>query len=241
VSRNRFAQPLYGKIIYIFETDLEMDQLSTIFDPSTYWIDITGMDCEEGYILEYVEGGGLRFVPPPNDGPLTFEEEKSNKVALMKAERDKREVEIIRYKDIALDYDDKARERMRIARTSLEDNNMPYILWTCADNTQAVLTVEDFKNINSLAAYRSMSLHEQYNKLKEYIDTIETSEELAEITFDTQVPELEEDFIIDETLNDGDEIVDETLTDEIIVGEATLEEEDDEEDIEVEVEVVSVE
>ena len=74
MAKNRFAQPLYGKIIYIYETDLEKDQLATIFDPSTYWIDVTGLDCEVGYILEYVEGGGLRFVPPPNEGPLSLEE-----------------------------------------------------------------------------------------------------------------------------------------------------------------------
>lgn len=76
MSKNRFAQPLYGKIIYIFETDLEKADLATIFDPKTYWIDVTGLDCEVGYILEYVEGGGLRFVPPPNE-EYTFEEEQA--------------------------------------------------------------------------------------------------------------------------------------------------------------------
>ena len=65
MSKNRFAQPLYGKIIYIYETNLRMDELATIFNPSPYWIDVTGIDCEVGYIVEFVEGGGLRFVPPP--------------------------------------------------------------------------------------------------------------------------------------------------------------------------------
>ena len=46
MSKNRFAQPLYGKIIYIYETNLTMEQLPTILDPSTYWIDVTGLDCE---------------------------------------------------------------------------------------------------------------------------------------------------------------------------------------------------
>ena len=76
MKKNRFAQPLYGKIIYIYETDLKKEELATIFDPSTYWIDVTGLDCEVGYILEYVEGGGLRFVPPPNE-EYTFEEEQA--------------------------------------------------------------------------------------------------------------------------------------------------------------------
>lgn len=200
MARNRFAQPLYGKIVYIYETDLEKDQLATIFDPSTYWIDVTGLDVEVGYILEYVEGGGLRFVPPPNNEPMTLEETKANKIALMKAERDNREVAVIDYKDITLDYDDKARERMRIAQQALEDNNIESQLWACADNVQVPLTVQDFKNINTLAAQRSGALHVQYNKLKEYINSLTTIEEVDAVTFDTEVPEATED-IVEETIH----------------------------------------
>ena len=200
MARNRFAQPLYGKIIYIYETDLEKEQLATIFDPSTYWIDVTGLDCEVGYILEYVEGGGLRFVPPPNNEPMTLEETKANKIALMKAERDNREVAVIDYKDITLDYDDKARERLRIAQQALEDNNIESQLWVCADNAQVLLTVQDFKNINTLAAQRSGALHVQYNKLKEYINSLTTIEEVDAVTFDTEVPEATED-IVEETIH----------------------------------------
>lgn len=200
MARNRFAQPLYGKVIYIYETDLEKEQLATIFDPSTYWIDVTGLDCEVGYILEYVEGGGLRFVPPPNNEPMTLEETKANKIALMKAERDNREVAVIDYKDITLDYDDKARERMRIAQQALEDNNIESQLWACANNVQVLLTVQDFKNINTLAAQRSGALHIQYNKLKEYINSLTTIEEVDAVTFDTEVPEATED-IVEETIH----------------------------------------
>lgn len=200
MARNRFAQPLYGKIIYIYETDLEKDQLATIFDPGTYWIDVTGLDVEVGYILEYVEGGGLRFIPPPNEGPLSLKETKANKIALMKAERDNREVAVIDYKDITLDYDDKARERMRIAQQALKDNNIESQLWTCADNVQVLLTVQDFKNINTLAAQRSGALHVQYNKLKEYINSLTTIEEVDAVTFDTEVPEATED-IVEETIH----------------------------------------
>ena len=82
--KNRFAQPLYGKIIYIFETNLGMEQLPTIFDPSTYWIDVTGIDCEVGYLVEFKEGAGLILVPPPNS-EYTFEELKEQKLELVDA------------------------------------------------------------------------------------------------------------------------------------------------------------
>ncbi len=79
---------------------------------------------------------------------------KAQKKFELKYERDKREVAVIAYKGKTFDYDDKARERLNIARQALEDNNLPSQMWTCADNTDIELTVEDFKNINSLAAQK---------------------------------------------------------------------------------------
>lgn len=79
MAKNRFAQPLYGKIIYIYETDLKMEELSTIFSPKTYWIDVTGIDCEVGYIQEFREGEGVVWVAPPNE-EYTFEDEKARKL-----------------------------------------------------------------------------------------------------------------------------------------------------------------
>ncbi len=84
MAKNRFAQPLYGKIIYIFETNLTMEQLSTIFDPSTYWIDVTGIDCEVGYLVSFKEGVGLVLTPPPSP-EYTFDELKVQKLELVDA------------------------------------------------------------------------------------------------------------------------------------------------------------
>lgn len=84
MAKNRFAQSLYGKIIYIFETDLKFNELSTIFDPSTYWVDVTGMDCEVGYLVSFKEGVGLVLAPPPNE-EYTFEELKARKLELVNA------------------------------------------------------------------------------------------------------------------------------------------------------------
>jgi hypothetical protein len=58
-------------------------------------------------------------------------------------------------------------------------------MWTCADNTDIELTVEDFKNINSLAAQRSGQLHDIYRKLCDYIDKLKTADEVNAVTFDT--------------------------------------------------------
>lgn len=117
----------------------------------------------------------------------SLEEVKTRKKIALKWERDHRETLPIEYKGKAYDYDDKARERMRIAQQALEDNNIPSQTWTCADNSITELTVADFKALNTLAAQRSGQLHEQYNKLKVYIDTLKTIEAIEAVTFDTEV------------------------------------------------------
>lgn len=117
----------------------------------------------------------------------SLEEVKTNKKNTLKWERDRRETLPITYKDKSFDYDDKARERMRIAQQALEDNNIPSQTWTCADNSITELTVTDFKALNTLAAQRSGQLHEQYNKLKVYVDTLKTVEAIEAVIFDTEV------------------------------------------------------
>ena len=117
----------------------------------------------------------------------SLEEVKTSKKNALKWERDRRETLPITYKDKSFDYDDKARERMRIAQQALEDNNIPSQTWTCADNTTIELTVADFKALNTLAAQRSGQLHEQYNKLKGYIDTLKIIEDVEVVNFDTEV------------------------------------------------------
>ncbi|WP_455655186.1 hypothetical protein [Phascolarctobacterium sp.] len=59
----RFAQLLYGKVVDIQEAESKA-QLALVFDPSTYWIDITGMDCKVGYVTQFVDGYGIVFVDP---------------------------------------------------------------------------------------------------------------------------------------------------------------------------------
>lgn len=125
-----------------------------------------------------------REIPEPAPDPEpTLEELKEQKTQEFKMYRDRDEVAVIEYNNSTFDYDDKARERMRIAEKALVDNNIPSQLWTCANNTQVELTVQDFKNINSLAAQRSGALHAKYNQLKAHINAAADKTELDQITW----------------------------------------------------------
>ena len=181
MAKNRFAQPLYGKIIYIFETDLKMEELSTIFSPKTYWIDVTGIDCEVGYIQEFREGEGIVWVAPQNE-EYTFEELKANKIELLKATRDNLEVEPIGYNGNYFDYDEKARDRIKDAQEALEGTELT-IDWTTADNTDVALGYADFKAIRSAVAMRADMLHKKYRRLRELVEKATTKEEVEAIVW----------------------------------------------------------
>ena len=188
MAKNRFAQPLYGKIIYIFETDLKMEELSTIFSPKTYWIDVTGIDCEVGYIQEFREGKGIVWVAPPNE-EYTFEELKANKIELLKATRDALEVQPISYNDNKFDYDENARDRINAAIIALDMQTQTTgteasLSWTTADNTEAIVTANDLRGIIANVAIRSNELHIKYRELKELVEACSFADELDAIRWE---------------------------------------------------------
>lgn len=187
------------KTVYQYDDDFYFDTAIVLDDsdksPSGNWniparcVEIAPPIEKEGFKIKYVDGAWTyeEEKKEPEPHKPTFEELKQRKLQELKWERDRKEVEPIEYKGKSFDYDDKARERMRIAQQALEDNNIPSQTWTCADNSITELTVADFKALNTLAAQRSGQLHEQYNKLKVYVDSLKTADDIEAVTFDTEV------------------------------------------------------
>lgn len=74
-NMNRFAQLLYGEVIFIFETEMPMEQLSTIFSPQTYWVDVSNKECEVGDVVSFDNERGFIFSKPTSiDKTPTIEE-----------------------------------------------------------------------------------------------------------------------------------------------------------------------
>lgn len=111
----------------------------------------------------------------------SLSEVKEAKVARLKECRDTEEVTTIEYEGNVFDYDDKARERMRIARQALEDGLTSSLKWTLADNTVTDVTIETFIGINTQAAIRSAELHAKYNELKVKVEQAQTAEEVGAV------------------------------------------------------------
>ncbi len=65
---NKFAEIVYGRVNYIFETELTKEELSKIFSPKTFWVNVTGQNIEVGYIVTFNEEGGLLLSAPETTG-----------------------------------------------------------------------------------------------------------------------------------------------------------------------------
>lgn len=118
---------------------------------------------------------------------ITHEEEpleviKQRKIAELKYQRDKAEVEPINYQGYSFDYDSKARERISAAIVALEVLGTSVTLtWTTADNKDVKVTASDLRGIIAQVALRSDKLHIAYRKAKEKVETATTKEEVEAI------------------------------------------------------------
>ena len=110
-----------------------------------------------------------------------LEHAKLRYISAAKSYRDEQEVAAITYNGNDYDYDDKARERLRVARQALTDSSAESINWTTAGDTDVTLTVADFAAINSLAATRSNDLHVSYRATKAKLEAATTIEEINNI------------------------------------------------------------
>ena len=175
---------------YAGTQECQLDPLETELAGHDVWL--LPADCTWAEPLEEKDGYKIKWngeeweyelIPvPPEPTPPTLDEVKEQKINELKSIRDRKEVEPVQTTKGLFDYDDKSRDRLQIARQSLEDNpSVESIVWTTADNQRVPLSVADFSEINSVAAYRSNQLHVKYNELKEEVNACETVEEVEAI------------------------------------------------------------
>ena len=190
-----FAEIKWGKIVAIHHHWVPLDEFYKFFEANAFFVDITDVliDGEAPAIGDSVTNDpdeGYKIVHIKNT--YTDEEKKQYRIDLLKLTRDQKELEPIEYNGVLFDADTVSQTRMEKARTFLEDNNIPSITWTTAENTRVDLSVEDFKGINTLIAIRSNDLHVRYNRLKWYIlGLMDGSEEIDQIDWDFQIPGID--------------------------------------------------
>ena len=172
----KFAEIKFGKIVSIQEHWVPLEEYRNFFEADAYFIDITGVKIEEedpavGDVVTFDAEGGYRIVHIKST--FNVAQAKAYQIERLKLIRNEKELEPIEYNEHLYDADKDSLMRLDKARMSLEDNSIPSIEWTTADNSRVALTVDDFKGINTQIALRSNNLHVRYNELKTYINSLE--------------------------------------------------------------------
>ena len=188
-----FAEVKYGRIVSINRHWVPLEEYKKFFEPNALFLDITDV-LADGYIpvvgdIVMTENNGYRIIHYVQQMDLNLA--KHAAIERIKLERDQMELEPIAYNNHMFDADRVSLERLDKARQFLEDNDVESILWTTADNDRVVLTVADFKGINTQVAIRSNALHVRYNKLKAYINALEEQDmqTVLEIEWDSPLVE----------------------------------------------------
>jgi hypothetical protein len=169
-------------------------------DTDEFPADIKMNECPEGYTSfndgEYVDwtikkrvNGILQDIPKvePEVYTPTLDELKQSKITEMKFQRDTLEQSGFTYLGKTFDSDQKSVTRITVAAATalgaiIAGQSITYT-WTCADNTDATLTAQEFVGLaNALASYAN-ELHEHYRQLKQQINDCTTKEELEAITW----------------------------------------------------------
>ena len=191
--RYTFAEVKWGKIVAIHHHWVPLDEFCKFFEANAFFVDITDVliDGEPPAIGDSVTNDpneGYKIIHIRNT--YTEEEQKQYVIDMLKMTRDQKELEVIEYKGVLFDADTISQTRMEKARTFLEDNDISSIIWTTAVNTRVDLTVQDFKNINTLIAIRSNDLHIRYNQLKQFILNLDinSSINLNDIDWNYPIP-----------------------------------------------------
>lgn len=110
---------------------------------------------------------------------------KRHKIATLKMQRDKAEVEPIEYQGHSFDFDSKSYERITAAIYALDiQGATPTINWTLADNGSTPVTANNLRGVIAAAAVRSDALHTAYRALKSQVQAAQTVEEVEAITWD---------------------------------------------------------
>lgn len=110
---------------------------------------------------------------------------KQRKIAELKYQRDKAEVEPIAYNGHLYNYDSKARDRINAAIIALDvQGEGAKISWTTADNEDVCVTAADLRAIVAAVAVRSNLLHIAYRKAKAQVEATGSAEEVDVVTLE---------------------------------------------------------
>ncbi len=121
-------------------------------------------------------------IPREEEPQPTLDESKAEKLAALKRERDRAEEEPITAGGHLFDFDEKARERIHAAIIALEAEEGASLTWTCADDTDTLVTADELRAVIRAAAERSNALHLRWRTARAAVLAAQSRDAAEEVT-----------------------------------------------------------
>lgn len=113
----------------------------------------------------------------------TLESAREEKINEFKKYRADMEEKMIEYNYFFFDYDTVSKRRITDAITELSLLGGTK-MWTTADNEEVEMSAQDLAGVVANASKRSDSLHKQYQALRDLVESLQTVEEVKEVTWE---------------------------------------------------------
>lgn len=184
----KYAEIYGGLVRDLKESNLGYVEFCSIFDPSSYWLDVTGVeDISVGYVIKFTPERGTYFeAPQPPAGVETLETKRAAKLEMLAAKFEQASADA--YVDSSLgfraDADGTAYRDVDGLIVLLSGNAKMSVQFCDYDNLMQTLTLEQLKTLQKEIAQNGTYLYQQKWTFRDAIELAETEEELEAVNIE---------------------------------------------------------
>lgn len=182
-----YADIYGGKVRDIRQSHLEYTEFCSVFDPSSYWLDVTGVEeVGVGYVIRFSPDKGTYFEAPqlPETPEETLESRRAAKLEMLSLQFGQASDRAFIDSSLGFraDADETAYRDVDGLVVLLSDQPEQTVSFCDYDNLMQTLNLEQLKTLQKEIARNGTYLYEQKWALREAVESAESVEELDEVT-----------------------------------------------------------
>ena len=183
----KYAEIYGGLVRDLKESNLGYTEFCSIFDPSSYWLDVTGVEeVGVGYVIRFSPERGTYFEAPqlPETPEETLESRRAAKLGMLSQQFEQASARAFIDSSLGFraDADETAYRDVDGLLVLLSDQPEQTVSFCDYDNLMQTLNLEQLKTLQKEIARNGTYLYEQKWALREAVESAESVEELDEVT-----------------------------------------------------------
>ena len=195
----KYAEIYGGRVRDIKTSHLDFINFSSIWSPNSFWVDVTGVDVEIGYVVKSDTKIGVYFERPEVlIDESSFDFQKQAKMELLSATFSKHDdkARIMTSLGFRVNAGERAKQDINGLVITMEADKTPSIEFMDFDNILQLVTLDELKTIQVEVIKNSSMVYQQKWEIRDRIQSAETVEELDAIDISFH----DYNFMLDEPL-----------------------------------------